>query len=90
MLVVFMVIVFFFVIFMLWLVWEGVGGFEFSYVWNLVYVLFIVVIVVVLFVILVVYVVIVGKVGCFMECIIYFGFGVLGIVMGIVFVYVGL
>lgn len=90
MFIVFMSIVLLLVIFMFWLVWEGMGGFELSYVWNFVYVFFIVVIVVVLLVILVVYVVIVGKVGCLMEWIIYFGFGVSGIVMGIVLVYVGL
>lgn len=89
-LVLLFVICLFLVIFLFWFVCDGVVDFDFSIVWYLVYVLGIVVIVVVVVVVFVVYVVLSGKVGCIMECVIYFGFGILGIVMGMVLVYGGL
>lgn len=88
--VVFMAIVLPLVIFTLWLVREGIGGFELSYAWNSAHASFIAAIVAVLLAIPVAHAAIAGKVGRFMERITYFGFGVPGIVMGTALVYVGL
>ena len=88
--VVFMAIVLPLAIFTLWLVREGTGGFELSYAWNSAHASFIAAIVAVLLAIPVAHAAIAGKAGRFMERITYFGFGVPGIVMGTVLVYVGL
>ena len=77
-------------VFLLWLVREGTGGFEFSYAWNSAYASFLAAIVAVILAVPVAHAAIAGKAGRIMERVTYFGFGVPGIVMGTALVYVGL
>ncbi|MEW9797957.1 ABC transporter permease [Alteromonas sp. CYL-A6] len=77
-------------IFTLWLVREGMGGFELQYAWNSAYASFLAAIVAVICAIPVAHAAIAGKAGRLMERITYLGFGVPGIVMGTALVYLGL
>ena len=78
------------VVFGVWLMREGTGGFDFSYAWNSAHASFLAALVAVILAIPVAHAAIAGRAGRFMERLTYFGFGVPGIVMGTALVYVGL
>lgn len=78
------------IIFSVWLVREGTGGFEFSYAWNSTYASFLAAVMAVVLAIPVAQAAIAGRAGRIMERVTYFGFGVPGIVMGTALVYLGL
>lgn len=88
--VVFLAIVMPLGIFLLWLVREGAGGFEFQFAINSAYASVLAAIVAVVLAIPVAQAAVAGKAGRIMERITYFGFGVPGIVMGTALVYLGL
>ncbi|WP_299591895.1 iron ABC transporter permease [uncultured Microbulbifer sp.] len=77
-------------VFGIWLVREGTGGFDFTYAWNSAHASFLAALVAVVLAIPVAHAAIAGRAGRFMERLTYFGFGVPGIVMGTALVYVGL
>ena len=77
-------------IFSLWLMREGVAGFEFFNVINAVSVSFVAAIISVLLALPIAFSALSGKAGKFMERVTYLGFGIPGIVMGTALVYVGL
>lgn len=77
-------------IFTVWLVREGTGGFDFRYAWNSAHASFLAALVAVVLAIPVAHAAIAGKAGRLMERVTYFGFGVPGIVMGTALVYIGL
>ncbi|UTW46234.1 iron ABC transporter permease [bacterium SCSIO 12696] len=74
----------------LWLWREGSGTFTLQYAWNSTYASLLAAAVAVLLAIPVAHAAIRGKLGRFMERVIYLGFGVPGIVMGTALVYLGL
>ncbi|MFT7300592.1 MAG: iron(III) transport system permease protein [Porticoccus sp.] len=77
-------------IFFIWLLREGIGGFELSYAWNSTYASFLAALVAVVLAIPLAHAAIAGRMGRIMERVTYFGFGVPGIVMGTALVYIGL
>jgi len=77
-------------IFVVWLLREGSGGFEWGFAWNSAYASFLAAMVAVILALPVAHAALSGKSGRFMERITYFGFGVPGIVMGTALVYLGL
>ncbi len=77
-------------IFSLWLMREGIAGFEFFNVINAVSVSFVAAIISVLLALPIAFSALSGKAGKFMERVTYLGFGIPGIVMGTALVYVGL
>lgn len=78
------------VIFGLWLVREGTGGFDFAYAWNSAYGSLLAALVAVVLAVPVAHAAVSGRAGRLMERVTYLGFGVPGIVMGTALVYVGL
>lgn len=78
------------VIFVVWLLREGSGGFEWTFAWNSAYASFLAAMVAVILALPVAHAAIRGKAGRLMERVTYFGFGVPGIVMGTALVYLGL
>ncbi|WP_226664952.1 ABC transporter permease [Microbulbifer aggregans] len=77
-------------VFGIWLVREGTGGFQFSYAWNSAHASFLAAIFAVILAIPVAHAAIAGRFGKLLERVTYFGFGVPGIVMGTALVYLGL
>ncbi|MGL6162188.1 ABC transporter permease [Microbulbifer sp.] len=77
-------------VFGIWLLREGAGGFDFSHAWNSVHASLLAALFAVLLSIPVAHAAIAGRAGRLMERMTYFGFGVPGIVMGTALVYVGL
>lgn len=77
-------------IFVVWLLREGSGGFEWGFAWNSAYASFLAAMVAVILALPVAHAALSGKSGRLMERITYFGFGVPGIVMGTALVYLGL
>ncbi|MFC6634592.1 ABC transporter permease [Microbulbifer taiwanensis] len=77
-------------VFGIWLLREGTGGFEFNYAWNSVHASLLAAVFAVLLAIPVAHAAIAGRAGRLMERVTYFGFGVPGIVMGTALVYLGL
>jgi|SRR5690554_1432720 len=77
-------------IFTLWLLRDGAGGFELSYAWNSIYASLLAAVVAVILAVPVAHAAISGRLGRIMERVTYLGFGVPGIVMGTALVYVGL
>ncbi|QCZ92297.1 ABC transporter permease [Salinimonas iocasae] len=88
--VVLMAIVLPLAIFLVWLVREGAGDFDFSYALNSAYASLLAALAAVILAVPVAHAAISGRAGRLMERITYFGFGVPGIVMGTALVYVGL
>lgn len=77
-------------IFGIWLVREGAGGFEMTYAWNSTYASLLAALVAVVLAVPVAHAAISGRLGRIMERVTYLGFGVPGIVMGTALVYIGL
>jgi iron(III) transport system permease protein len=77
-------------VFGIWLVREGTGGFDFSYAWNSTYASLLAALVAVVLAIPIAHAAISGHAGRIMERVTYLGFGVPGIVMGTALVYIGL
>jgi len=78
------------VIFNVWLLREGSGGFEMVYAWNSAGSSLLAALVAIVLAVPVAYAAFSGRLGKLMERITYLGFGVPGIVMGTALVYVGL
>ncbi|WP_339616324.1 iron ABC transporter permease [uncultured Gilvimarinus sp.] len=78
------------VIFTVWLVREGAGGFELRYAWNSIYASLLAAVVAVVLALPVAHAAVKGRAGRLMERVTYLGFGVPGIVMGTALVYIGL
>ncbi|WP_250461964.1 ABC transporter permease [Microbulbifer litoralis] len=77
-------------VFGVWLLREGAGGFDFRYAWNSVHASFLAALAAVVLAVPVAHAAIAGRAGRLMERVTYFGFGVPGIVMGTALVYIGL
>ncbi|WP_439133446.1 ABC transporter permease [Pseudomaricurvus sp.] len=77
-------------VFGVWLVREGTGGFDFSYAWNSTHASLLAALFAVILAIPVALAAIAGRAGRWMERVTYLGFGVPGIVMGTALVYIGL
>jgi iron(III) transport system permease protein len=77
-------------VFGVWLVREGTGGFDFRYAWNSAHASLLAALVAVVLAVPVAHAAIAGKAGRLMERVTYLGFGVPGIVLGTALVYVGL
>lgn len=77
-------------IFVLWLVRDGTGGFDFNYAWNSTYASLLAALVAVILAVPVAHAALSGKAGRLMERVTFLGFGVPGIVMGTALVYMGL
>lgn len=78
------------IVFIVWLVRDGAGGFDWSIAWHSAHASFLAAIVAVVLALPVAHAAVAGKAGRIMERITYFGFGVPGIVMGTALVYLGL
>lgn len=78
------------IVFIVWLVRDGAGGFDWSIAWHSAHASFLAAIVAVVLALPVAHAAVAGKAGRMMERITYFGFGVPGIVMGTALVYLGL
>lgn len=77
-------------IFVVWLLREGVSGFDLSFAWNSAYASMLAAIAAVVLALPVAYAALAGRAGRIMERVTFLGFGVPGIVMGTALVYLGL